>query len=244
MVPNPDTPALAFSVPTRPAAVLWDMDGTLADTEPYWMAAERALVAEFGGSWSDADALQMVGLALPDAAAVLQGAGVAMEASAIVDRLTADVIDAIEQRGVPWRDGARELLEEIRRAGIPTALVTMSMREMALSIVGQIPFTGFDVVVAGDDAARPKPFPDPYLQAASALGVDPAASIALEDSPTGIRSALAAGTVVIGVPNIVALDGYGAHALHPDMRRLNVASLSEVLVTARAAETPGEDYRE
>ncbi len=197
----------------RLAAVLWDMDGTLVDTEPYWMAAETPLIESFGGTWSHEQALGLVGLGLEDSARILQGTGVRMSTDAIIDHLTDDVMRQLAATGVPFRPGARELLAGLRAAGIKTGLVTMSMRRMAETVVDLIDFDAFDVVIAGDDATRPKPFPDPYLQACEALGVAPEEVVAIEDSPNGLRSAVASGASVIGVPLMVSLTGVGAHAL-------------------------------
>ena len=197
----------------RLAAVLWDMDGTLVDTEPYWMAAETPLVESFGGTWSHEQALGLVGLGLEDSARILQGTGVRMSTDAIIDHLTAEVMRQLSVTGVPFRPGARELLASLRAAGIKTGLVTMSMRRMAQTVVDLIDFDAFDVVVAGDDVTRPKPFPDPYLQACEALGVSPEEVVAIEDSPNGLRSAVASGAAVIGVPLMVSLTGAGAHTL-------------------------------
>ena len=191
-----------------PAAVLWDMDGTLVDTENYWMAAETVLVESFGGAWSHEQSLQLVGSGLEDAARVFQGAGVRLTVAEIIDTLTDEVRRQLRADGVPFRPGARELLLACREAGVPTALVTMSMRRMALDAVGSL---GFDTIVAGDDVSRPKPFPDPYEQAARELGVDIARCVAVEDSPTGIRSAHAAGARVIGVEHLIPLAGTAAH---------------------------------
>ncbi|MDQ7877898.1 HAD family phosphatase [Microbacterium sp. QXD-8] len=197
----------------RLSAVLWDMDGTLVDTEPYWMAAETPLIESFGGTWSHEQALGLVGLGLEDSARILQGTGVRMSTDAIIDHLTDDVMRQLNVTGVPFRPGARELLANLRDAGIKTGLVTMSMRRMAQTVVDLIDFEAFDVVIAGDDATRPKPFPDPYLQACEALGVAPHETVAIEDSPNGLRSAVASGAAVIGVPLMVSLTGAGAHTL-------------------------------
>ncbi|WP_026049709.1 MULTISPECIES: HAD family phosphatase [Microbacterium] len=201
----------------KPSAVLWDMDGTLVDTEPYWMAAETALVESFGGSWSHADALQLVGSGLLDSAVILQNAGVAMEAEAIVSHLTDVVQNSLRTQGVPFRPGAQELLRDLRDAGVPTGLVTMSLRRMALSVVDLIDFEPFDIVVAGDDVDNPKPHPEPYLQAAALLDIDIAEAIVIEDSPTGVRAGLASGALTLAVPHIVSLDGLGAHELWPTL---------------------------
>jgi HAD superfamily hydrolase (TIGR01509 family) len=201
------------------------MDGTLVDTEPYWIAAEAPLVEEYGGSWTHEDALQLVGLSLEVSAGILQSAGVRLTAEEIVSTLTARVIAMCEEKGVPFRPGAVELLRDLRAAGVKTGLVTMSYRHMALSILDLIGFPAFDVVVAGDEVTRPKPFPEPYLQAADALDVDIADAVAIEDSPNGLRSAIASGAVALGVPNILPLDGLGAHALWPTLAGRTAADL-------------------
>ncbi len=213
------------------------MDGTLVDTEPYWMDAETDLIESFGGTWSHEQALQLVGNGLIDSAIILQGAGVKMGAQEIVDELTERVRVRLQQDGVPFRPGARELLRELRAAGVPTALVTMSLRRMAEDIVSLIGFDAFDVVVGGDDVERPKPFPDPYLQAADALGIDIADAVALEDSPTGLQSALSARAVAIGVPHIVELDGLGADALWKTLSGRGVDDVAAEFARARSIRT-------
>lgn len=216
------------SVSRKPSAVLWDMDGTLVDTEPYWMAAETELVESFGGTWSHEDALQLVGSGLLDSAAILQRAGVAMEAQAIVDHLTDAVQDSLRTEGVPFRPGARELLRDLRSAGVPTGLVTMSLRRMALSVVDLIDFEAFDIVVAGDDVDNPKPHPEPYLQAAALLDVDIAEVVVIEDSPTGVRAGLASGALTLAVPHIVPLDHLGAHELWPTLAGRDTGDLTDL----------------
>ncbi|TXK12942.1 HAD family hydrolase [Microbacterium hatanonis] len=211
---------------TMPAAVLWDMDGTLVDTEPYWMAAETPLVESFGGTWSHEQALGLVGLGLEDSARIFQAAGVRLSVTEIIDHLTDSVMARLAETGVPFRPGARELLADLKAQGVKTALVTMSMRRMADTVVDLIDFDAFDVVVAGDDARRPKPFPDPYLQACEALGVDIADAVAIEDSPNGLRSAVASGAVSLGVPLMLPLEGVGAHELWPSLEGRTAADLA------------------
>jgi len=216
-----------------PAAVLWDMDGTLVDTEPYWMASEGPLVQSFGGTWTKEQALQMVGLGLEDAARLLQEAGVRMDVAAIVQHLTDEVMASLGREGIPFRPGARELLKALKDAGVKTALVTMSMRRMAQTVVDLIDFSAFDVIVAGDDVTRPKPYPDPYLQASELLGVDAHAVVAIEDSPNGLRSAVASGAVTLGVPLMVSLTGAGAHAVWPTLEGCTVADLADLYTAHR-----------
>jgi HAD superfamily hydrolase (TIGR01509 family) len=209
------------------------MDGTLVDTEPYWMAAETPLVERFGGTWTHEQALGMVGLGLEDAARILQGAGVRLEVDEIVAHLTDEVMRQLRDEGVPFRPGARELLRALREAGVPTALVTMSMSRMARVVTELIDFDAFDVVLGGDDVSRPKPHPDPYLEAAAALGVEPSDTVAFEDSLTGTRSAIAAGTVTVGIPHMVPLDGVGAHALWATLDGRTVADVADVFTQHR-----------
>jgi HAD superfamily hydrolase (TIGR01509 family) len=211
------------------------MDGTLVDTEPYWMDAETDLVESFGGTWTHEQALQLVGNGLIDSAIILQGAGVRMGAREIVDELTERVRVRLQQDGVPFRPGAKELLRALRAEGVPTALVTMSLRRMAEDIVSLIGFDAFDVIVGGDDVQRPKPFPDPYLQAAEALGVDIAHAVALEDSPTGLQAALSARAVTIGIPHIVDLDGLGADVLWDTLSGRGVDDLVTEFARVRSA---------
>lgn len=215
------------------------MDGTLVDTEPYWMAAETELVASFGGEWTHEQAMQLVGSGLTDSARILQAAGVEMAADDIVDRLTDDVRTALVTQGVPFRPGAQELLRSLKDAGIPSALVTMSLRRMALSVVDLIDFDAFEFVVAGDDVERPKPHPDPYLKAAELLAVDIEEAFVIEDSVTGLRSGLASGAVTLGVPHMLSLDGIGAHELWPTLDGRTADDVIDAYRSVRAAQQEG-----
>lgn len=214
------------------------MDGTLVDTEPYWMAAEGPLVESYGGTWTREQALGLVGLGLEESATILQAAGVRMSTGAIIDYLTDHVMRQLIEKGNPFRPGARELLASLREAGIKTALVTMSMRRMATTVVDQMDFDAFDVIIAGDDATRPKPYPDPYLQAAWQLGVQPQHCVAIEDSPNGLRSAVASGAVSLGVPLMVSLVGAGAHGLWPSLEHRMAADVAAFYAAHASAAQP------
>ncbi|MFD5864132.1 HAD family hydrolase [Agromyces sp. NPDC127015] len=212
-----------------PAAVLWDMDGTLVDTERYWMAAEEELVEAFGGTWTHDEALALVGSGLWESARVFQAKGVDLDADTIVLRLTNRVAEMLAEHGVPWRPGARELLLALREASVPTALVTMSLRSMADEIISAIPFTAFDAIVTGDSVEHAKPHPQPYLQAAAELGVDIADCVAFEDSPAGLTSAYDAGTIAVGVPNILELDDVSSTVLWPTLEGMTVADVAALV---------------
>src|SRR3954452_8624579 len=172
------------------------MDGTLVDTEPYWMAAEWALIEAHGGTWSDQHQENLVGNALIASAEYIREHGqIDMPAEEIVERLLDHVVEQAGQ-DMPWRPGARELLAGLKAASIPTALVTMSYTRLAQTMVELLPEGTFTTVVTGDEVADGKPHPEAYLTAAGRLGVSPTACVAIEDSPTGLASAEAAGCVV------------------------------------------------
>lgn len=183
-----------------PAAVLFDLDGTIVDTEPYWIQAEYSLAERYGGIWSDADALRLIGSDLMDSGRYIREAmGIDLTARVIVDELISDVLGRV-RRSVPWRPGARELLADLGSRGVPCALVTMSYRRLVEPILEALPPGTFGAVVTGDEVARGKPHPDPYLRAAELLGVSVSDCVAVEDSETGTRSAVAAGCEVLVAP--------------------------------------------
>jgi HAD superfamily hydrolase (TIGR01509 family) len=221
-----------------PAAVLWDMDGTLVDTEPYWMAAEHALVAEFGGTWTDDDARSVIGFDLLDTAAVLRRrGGVDLDPERIVERLLDDVIARVRVR-TPWRPGALQLLSALNERGVPCALVTMSWTRLAEAVLDGLPPTAFHAVVTGDTVLSGKPHPEPYLTAAAALGVDPVDCVAIEDSPTGAESAGVAGCVVLAVRNHVAIDDAPGRVIVPSLVGIGVEELGSLVATTPVAPPP------
>jgi HAD superfamily hydrolase (TIGR01509 family) len=213
-----------------PAAVLWDMDGTLVDTEPYWHEAETELVESFGGTWSPEDGLAQVGLSLWICAEMLQDRGVPWDRARIIEHLQNRVMERLAAE-VPWRPGARELLAELRDAGIPTALVTMSMRPMAEQVAEAARREGpiFDVIVTGSDVDQPKPHPEPYLRAMEALEVRPDLCVAIEDSPPGLASAVTAGAAAIGVPHAVDLAPGTGYVVWPTLAGRTLADLATLV---------------
>ena len=211
---------------TRPAAVLWDMDGTLIDTEPYWMASETELVASFGGHWSQEHAEAIVGFDLLDAARfIAANSPVDLPPAQIVERLLDGVISRL-QLGIPWRPGARELLAELHQQGIPCALVTMSWRRFVDPVLAQLPIGTFAAVVTGDEVTMGKPHPEPYQRAAQLLGVSAEDCVAIEDSPTGVASALAAGCQVVGVPNVRDIDDQPGVWIRDSLTQISVQDLA------------------
>lgn len=225
-----------------PKAILWDLDGTIVDSEPYWMEAELEFLGGHGINWTHEDALTLIGKGLWDSATIFQNLGVPLSADEIVDQITRQVTKFIQDRGIPWRPGARELLAQCRAAKVQTALVTMSLRAMAELVLNQFDFVAFDLIVAGDEVSQPKPHPEPYLKAAAALGVTIQDCIAIEDSPTGIRSAVTAGATTIGVTNILDLSSSPAHAIWSSLTGKSLTDLNNVTQTKqpRAQNAPTE----
>ena len=188
-----------------PAAVLWDMDGTLVDTEPYWIECEYELVGRHGGQWNDQHAHTLVGNDLVVSARYIAEHGsVRLPPEEIIQQLMDGVIERTRHH-IPWRPGARELLNALKARAVPCALVTMSYRRLAQAVVDVLPAGTFQTIVAGDDVDRGKPHPEPYLEAAARLRVPPGDCVAIEDSPTGVESAIAAGMPVLAVQHMVPI---------------------------------------
>ncbi|UOQ61015.1 HAD family phosphatase [Leucobacter rhizosphaerae] len=210
-----------------PSAVLWDMDGTVIDSEPLWLAAELTMLSRYGIELTDDTRDRIVGSGLRAAAALFQELGVPMSSDDIIAEWTAAVIAGLHAGEPAWRPGALELLASLRAAGIPSALVTMAFREIADAVVELLPPGTFVTIVAGDEVAHEKPHPDPYLRGAAAVGVPVERCVAIEDSPTGLRSAHAAGAVAIGVPNLVDLTTAPSHELWPTLAGVDATRLAE-----------------
>ncbi len=218
------------------------MDGTIVDTEPYWIAAERALVEAHGGTWSHEQAMQLVGQSLTFSAGLLQQAGVELEIRQIIDTLTAAVISSIKQQ-VPWRPGARELLEDLHVAGVRCALVTMSEGPLARQVVDSLPRPYFEVLVTGDTVSQGKPHPEAYLTAVERLQeADPDLAIqhcvALEDSAPGVAAAVASGVATVAIPHIVPLPQDNRYTVWESLAGRSLSDLDALLRARPASAAP------
>lgn len=212
----------------KPAAVLWDMDGTLIDSEKIWDVALGDLARHLGGTLSDPARLEMVGTNMAVSIGVLfTDLGLATSQQAEADALTWLTARASQlyAEPLPWRPGAIEALAAVRAAGIPCALVTNTERpitELALETLGR---ANFEAVVCGDEVPTPKPAPDVYLRAAALLGVPPWQCVAVEDSPTGVLAAEAAGCRVLVVPCVVPVPRGRARTFRATLVGLGVDDL-------------------
>lgn len=219
---------------SQPAAVLFDMDGTLVDSENYWLSSEQELANRYKASWSPADGEALIGMSLYDSAIILkQKMNLPLNSEQIIETLTDSVLAKLDS-AIEWRPGALELLHDLRARGIKTALVTMSMRRMALSVANSGSEPLFDVVVAGDDVTQGKPHPEPYLTAAARLGVEISQCIAFEDSETGLLSAERSGAIAVGIPNIVRLAELEGRIVWPTLANITTADLIRLYQEKRA----------
>ena len=201
-----------------PSAVLFDMDGTLVDTEHLWLDAEREVMSGLGATWHDEDQVACLGGPLERVTAYMRArAGTDLTEDQIGELL----LDAMEHRLVhrppEWRPGARGLLSECRELGLPTALVSASWQRLITAVAGRIEsdlgYLPFTTIVAGDDVQNSKPHPEPYRTAATRLGADVGSCLALEDSPTGIVSARDAGCRVVAIPQLADVAHLGTATL-------------------------------
>jgi HAD superfamily hydrolase (TIGR01509 family) len=192
-----------MTTPRLPRAVLFDMDGTLVDSEKVWDVTLQEVAATLGGRLSARTRAAMLGSNLYQSITMLHDDLDITADPAATGRLLLERTKAYFARGLPWQPGARDLLHAVRAAGLPTALVTSTHRDLVDVALHTIGRHHFDTVVCGDEVTHNKPHPEPYLRAAEQLGVPPADCVAVEDSPTGVASACAAGCTVLAVPGPV-----------------------------------------
>lgn len=184
-------------------AVLWDMDGTLVDSETLWDVAMEALYTRLGGVLTpEVRAATVGGSEQTTMRIVYTDLGLPLDAAAMTEsaRWLHDCAAGLFGAGLPWCPGARELLGALAAQQVPMALVTNTPRELAELALDSIGRDYFAAIVCGDEVAHGKPAPDPYRRAAALLDVDPGRCLAVEDSPTGAAAAEAAGCPVLLVP--------------------------------------------
>lgn len=208
-----------------PAAILWDLDGTLIDSEPRWKSEQSKIAKEFGIDWTEQDGLGLVGSALLDSGRYISDRlDGRMTPEQVVDRQVGRIADSLRV-DIPWQAGARELFAEAHAACIKQALVTMSYRVIAEPVVAQL---AFDAVVTGDEVNQGKPDPEPYLRAAQLLGVRPQDCLAVEDSKTGTASADAAGALVLVVPHLVEVPKSPRRVFRDGLAGIDLSEVAEL----------------
>jgi HAD superfamily hydrolase (TIGR01509 family) len=224
-------------------AVAFDMDGTLFDSEKLWTVSLSELAARLGGRISPATRAAMVGTNMAETIGLLHadvGAPAGAEVAAASTRWLLERTLELYREGMPWLPGARELVLAVRAAGLATALVTSTPRNLVAVALKAIGAGNIDVVVTGDEVGRNKPDPEPYRRAAALLRVPAAACLAIEDSPAGIASAEAAGCPVLAVPREMPVPPGPRRVLRATLAGVDVAQLRAVhaALTGTAAD-PG-----
>lgn len=221
-------------------AVLWDMDGTLVDSEKLWDIAMQALYARMGGVLTAEVRESTVGGSAESVMRIVyDDLGLEPDPGAMAESADwlHDYTGELFEQGLPWRPGAQEMLDALTAARVPMALVTNTRRDLAERALNSIGRHYFSVTVCGDEVASGKPSPDPYLRAADLLGVSAASCLAVEDSVTGTTSAEAAGCPVLVVPNDVEVPA-GAGRRHVEtLGALDVSDLRTI--HAELAAGPG-----
>jgi HAD superfamily hydrolase (TIGR01509 family) len=202
------------------AAVLFDMDGLLIDSEPVWYDVECAIVARLGGQWSrDHQAAIAGGLIDKGCAYMLHLTQAEMSVSDLQEELLTAMTDRYGTE-IPLHKGVVELIEALAEEDIPMGVVSSSYRVLVDAALAHFPADTFAVTVSGDEVKRGKPHPEPYLEACRRIGADPRRTVVFEDSQTGVASAEAAGCRVVAVPEHAVIE--------PTPHRLVVASLADI----------------
>lgn len=211
------------------AAVLFDMDGLLVDSEPVWSVAEAEIMEWLGGPWNLDVKAACVGRRLDEACSILvRIAGSSVPSTEVERRLLARMVTLFRE-DLPVLPGAVELVDAVRSAGARTALVSSSFRVLVDAALETLGAGRFDVTVAGDEVLRAKPDPEPYATAAARLGVTPGRCVVLEDSGAGCASGRSAGCAVVAVPNMVPVPEGLAHATVASLADLDVGALAALV---------------
>lgn len=213
----------------RLAAVLFDMDGLLVDSEPVWSVAEAEIMEWLGGPWNLDVKARCIGRRVDEACAILvDAAGSAVDPAEVMARLVTRMCELFRAH-LPLLPGALELVDTVRAAGVATALVSSSYRALVDAALESVGAHRFDVTVAGDEVRRSKPDPEPYRAAAAALGAHPADCVVVEDTLTGALSGAAAGCPVLVVPNVVAVPAAPGRTVAGSLAGLDVSALAALV---------------
>ena len=222
-------------IPSEPAgpdgrlqAVLFDMDGLLVDSEPLWFEVEHSVMSRLGGVWTHDDQRALVGGSLHRSVGyLLSRASRPATHDEVADWLIGGMAGLLAERDVALMPGAMDLLAEVHAAGIPRVLVTSSERVIMDAVLASLARhdIAFSVTVCGADVVNPKPHPEPYQRAAALIGADPRFCVALEDSPSGVTSAQAAGCATVAVPSLMPIAGRPGRLVARSLADVDLAQL-------------------
>ena len=221
-----------MSSPAQLSTVLFDMDGLLVDSEPLWFAAETETAAWLGIAWTEADQHALLGSNLPYAADyMLRVSGANVGADEVVAFLRTAMTRRLSADGILWRLGARELLATLIDGGVQLGLVTSSVREHVDVVLAALPRPSFEVTVTADDVTMLKPHPQPYLQALELLSATSRTTVVLEDSPTGVAAAEAAGCLVVAVPSVADIEAAPGRHVMASLTDVDLRLLQQLVAT-------------
>lgn len=210
--------------PTHPAAVLFDHDGTLVDTEPLWAAAKEEIAEAHGAAWTEQDTLDCLGQPMSMTLDRLEQIGVDLPREELLGLLARTAQQKVAEANIEFLPGVADLLADLAEAGIPAAIVTNATSEVARATAARAPEGLVRTVIGNEDVSSPKPNPEPYLLAARRLGVPIEDCVAVEDSPSGAASASAAGARVVVVPGMQPVDA-SVGTVHLEHRDVTLAAI-------------------
>jgi len=231
-------PAAADAVTPALRAVFFDMDGLLVDSEPLWFEVEQAVMTRLGGQWTSQDQKALIGGSLHRSVDyLLRRASRPASHDEVAGWLIGGMADLLAEREAATMPGAIELLGQVAAAGIPRVLVTSSERVIMDAVLASLARhdIAFTATVCGADVRHPKPGPEPYQRAAALVGADPRRCVALEDSPNGVASALAAGCVTVAVPGIAHVEPRRGLTIVTSLADVDLSLLSALVSRGAAA---------
>ena len=207
------------------SAILFDMDGTLIDSEPLWFSAEVQVMAELGAIWEQSDQINCLGGPMERTERYMQERTGNMKPFGYFSERLDLVMEKKLANELTFMPNALELTADCIAAGIPLALVTASTGRQMRSVLTRFPSNTFKATISRDDVAKSKPFPDPYLLAAKTLGVDISNCLVFEDSLTGVESGLSAGAQVIGIPHLVEMKPHSSLRIINSLADINLEQI-------------------
>ena len=213
------------------SAVLFDMDGTLIDSEPYWLAAETELMSRYGYAWTEVDQQFCLGGPLSKVGRYMHEKAHHAENPEFFEQTLVDIVSAKFDIGLSYMPGAKEIISIVQESGLPMALVSASPRVLVNRALEHFGPGVFTTSVANNDVVNSKPDPESYLLGASLLGVNISECLVVEDSKTGIAAGVASGAYVLGVPHLVSIEPAPRLVLRDGLVGLTLTDLEEIAQT-------------
>ena len=209
-------------------AVLFDMDGTLINSEPYLLIAETALMARYDHQWTDEDQAYCLGGPLPKVGAYMSNLAAQVHDAIYFENELVRLVAEQFTLGLEFMPGAQELVQDLMESQVPMALVSASPRLLVDSAIDLLPPGTFITSISNQDVKVSKPDPESYLKAAAHLGVDITRCLVLEDSRTGISAGLASGAIVIGIPHLITYPPTPRLHIRQDLVGLKTNDIREI----------------